>query len=301
MKHYRVILILLTATLGLTLWWLGRDPSSQSEAANSKIGVVPSRPANRSPAPSRLPPTLTLPANDVGPTSTSPLAPAVIRLLDNGARYPKSAELEHLTPADVSVLATAYASRHSMTNKDGVAFALAFVGATNAFDLLSQSLFEDYRGGRFERSGGEFVRLIQLPWFTGMLVERDSRALELLQSGVDPAFWRARITWQDHRGSDVSRSLARNAIKGLAVSGHAEAWQTVLNLVSNPPPWFSPADSTTFFMAACYHDMVITRGKGWVWDNLPGNFDFFFAWRNTDAGRPWREWQDEKRKGWLPP
>lgn len=301
MKRYCGVVILLAGTLGLTLWWLGRDSREEPETAATQVGAVASEGAEQQLLPSQLPPANIASANKVGPTSPPSLSPAVIRLLDDGARYPKSAELEHLTPADVSVLAATYASRHSMTNKDGIAFALAFAGATNAFDLLSKSLFEDYPGVRFDRSGGELVRLIQLPWFMGMLVERDARALELLQSGVDPAFWRARITWQDQRGSDVSRSLAWNAIEGLAVSGHPEAWQTVLNLVSNPPPWFSPADSTTFVMAACYHDMVVTRGKGWVWDNLPGNFNFVFQWKDSDAGRPWREWQDKKRKGWLPP
>jgi hypothetical protein len=300
MKRYSASVILLAGLLALLFWRWEANRAGGPEPAPAAVGQVRSEDAGQPSLPSYPLPAKAASANDGEGTAALSLAPAVIRLLDNGARYPKSADLEHLTPADVSVLAAAYASRHSMTNKDGIAFALAFVGATNAFDLLARSLLEDYRGRRFERSGGELVRLLQLPWFMGMLVERDSRALELLQNGVEPAFWQARFPWQDDRGNDVSRSLAESTIKGLAVSGHPAAWQTVLNLVSNLPPWFSPGDSSMFVLAACYHDRVVTCGKRWVWDNLPGNFDFFYAWRDTDAGRPWREWQDEKRKGWLP-
>lgn len=299
MRRTSIIIGLYGGALLLGVWWFGWKPFGPPATAPSNvvverglhpdddaiIGVLASEPS----APG---------GDNRGDDSSRKLSPVVLRLLEDGSRFPRTAQLESLTTNDVAALVAAYGRTESITNKIAIAWTLAFVGDKDGFELLSNSLVRDYQGCHFDHPR-EPATLNELPWFMGMLADVDPRALAFLRNGVEPKFWRARVGWAGP-GSDPAVALARSAIRGLAASGHPEAWQTVLNLVSNPPPWFSPADSTTFVMAACYHDMVVTRGKGWVWDNLPGNFEFFREWRNTDAGRPWREWQDEKRKGWLP-
>jgi hypothetical protein len=218
---------------------------------------------------------------------TPVLSTVIERVLGEPERTPRAAELQPLSASEEAALVQAYKQIESITNKLGIVFTLAYSGSSNVIDVLHGALTTEYAHRRFEDSV-ESATLSCVVWFMGMLAERDDRALAFLQAGVSPHFWRTHVTWRGpHR--EPFELLSRHAIKGLAVSGRAEAWRTVLSLASHPPPGF--ADYHTIAGAAYYHEMLQTHGKAWVWDNCPGNFNAKGAWFRSESGRPWWEWQ----------
>lgn len=228
----------------------------------------------------------------VPPSARSPsLAPAIMRLIEKGKKFPKASEINALSDDEQSALIDAYRRIDSITNKMGIAWTLAYAGDSNAVNVLMHTLFEEYRGRQFDFREGATLK--DLPWFLGMAADRDRRVLEMLQAGTSPDYWRSRVTWSGAH-QDVNESLARSAIKGLAQSTQPEAWKTILNLVSNPPPWFTQPYRSSVVGAAYNREMIALHGREWYWENCPGDFNRMHRWSTSESGRPWREWEQRE-------
>lgn len=298
MKRNWLILLIGAVVVVFGLWslWLPRWSPAPPNTAPRRS--VPSAAAGAV----ALSPTVTRSAVEVltrtaAPVQPATLSPAVEGLLREGRKFPRASELERLTPVEQATLIEAYRRIPSITNKLGIAWALAYAGDAQVGELLWWSLTQEYAGRVFEHPS-EPAQLSVLVKFLGLVAEKDDVIYRRLEQGLDPAFWRTNVTWSGPpRMADRTEVLSRNAIEALVLSGRTEGWQTILNLASNPPPWFESAHASSVVQSAYDHAMIALHGKEWFWENCPGDINRLANWMMSDQGRPWREWQMRMERG----
>lgn len=227
--------------------------------------------------------------------TTTRFSPAVERLLREGHKAPRPSEIKSLTPAEQAALVNAYRQIPEITNKLGIAWTLAYAGDAQVGELLWWSLTQEYAGREFTGLR-EPTQLITLVVFLGLVAARDDLTYRRLEQGLNPEFWLTNITWTPppwlpKRTEALSERLSFGAIKALVLSGRPEGWPTVLNLASNPPPWFGEAHASAIVGAAYAHEMITQHGKEWFWENCPGDVNRLMNWTESDQGRPWYEWE----------
>lgn len=192
---------------------------------------------------------------------TSRLSPAIERLLREGHKAPRPAEVKSLTPEEQAALVNAYRQIPAITNKLGIAWTLAYAGEAQVGELLWWSLTQEYADREFAQPS-EPAQLSVLVEFLGLVAARDDLTYRRLEQGLSPESWQTNITWTlPPRMTKRTQVLSRKAIEALVLSGRLEGWQTVLNLASNPPPWFGRARASTVLKAAYDHEMITQHGK----------------------------------------
>lgn len=283
------------------LWWRGlmphqREPASQDQqlqrdSSNTMAAILPPSHGSTGPQVRGRPGTPVVTPSDAAAQTLSPL---VERLRREGHRAARPSELQSLTSAEQRVLVNAYRQIASITNKLGIARTLAYAGDAQVGAELWWSLTQEYAGRVFDNPAepADLSRLVQ---FLGLVADKDDVTYRRLEQGVNPEFWHTNISWRPPAlMADRAQTLARYAIEALVLSGRPEGWQTVLNLASNPPPWFARAGAAyyvTLGKAAYQRDMIQRHGRAWYWENCPGDINRLAGWMRSDAGRPWREWQ----------
>lgn len=220
---------------------------------------------------------------------TPRLSPAVERLLREGHKAPRRSELRSLTPTEQAALVNSYRRTPSITNKLGIAWTLAYAGDAQVGELLWWSLTQEYADREFAQPS-EPAQLSVLVEFLGLVAARDDLTYRRLEQGLNPVFWQTSITWTvPPRMTKPTNALSRNAIEALVLSGRPEGWQTVLNLASNPPPWFGRGHASTVQKAAYDHAMITQYGREWFWENCSGDINRMINWMASDQGRPWHD------------
>jgi hypothetical protein len=175
-----------------------------------------------------------------------------------------------------------------VTNKWGIALALAHRGDERVVDLFWNTLTKEYSGRSFPDNVEGFTEGVQtsaLMRLMGLVAARSEKASTLLRNGVVPAFWRTNATWQI-AGEPATRFLVERCIEGLACSERADAWQVVLELKGKAEPAYLREYSGAMVEAAFLHHRLTVGG----WPYVQTNRTSMIEWQRTPEGRAWEEW-----------
>ena len=217
-----------------------------------------------------------------------PHAAYVDRLLADGRTIVPYAERTPLNSNDIGILIARYREIPSVTNKWGIALALAHRGDERVVDLFWNTLTKECAGRSFQDSVEGFTEGVQtsaLMRLMGLVAARSQRAFTLLRNGVVPAFWQTNAAWRI-AGEPATRFLVECCIEGLACSQRADAWQVVLDLKAAAEPAYLRTYSGTMVDAAFLHYRLAMGG----WQYLQTNRTSMIEWQRTPEGRAWEEW-----------
>lgn len=229
------------------------------------------------------------------PKST-PLPAWVEALYREPTRRPRLAEMTSLSPELEAELIAYYRSLPSITNKLGLAGALAYAGGEASVELLIYSLTCEYAGRRFE-TVNEGVQLTLLARYLGLAAAHSDRAYQFLVDGLNPAFWSNKITWSVTAalGFDPAGRLPGECIMGLGVSSREDAWQTILVLKDHPDTNYLRKVAPEICGAAYYRAMMAEMGRVKFLDNLwftGESIHRIGEWWKTPEGKEWYDWMN---------
>ena len=233
---------------------------------------------------------------DVKPASPSsstnlPHAAYVDRLLAEGREIVPYADQTPLNSNDIGMLVARYREIPSVTNKWGIALALAHRGDERVVDLFWNTLTKEYAGRCFQdgkQDTYEWSDVAHLVSLLGFQATRSEKALDLLKNGVQPLFWQTNVTWSI-RGQPATDYLVGESIKGLAWSARDDAWQVVLDLKAKADPVYLKEYAGAIMDAAFYHYLLTKYGPGHDMGNQI--LAAFEMWKvNTSDGQAWEQW-----------
>lgn len=232
-------------------------------------------------------PAVPAPATPSGSTNL-PHAAYVDRLLADGRLIIPYAGRTPLNSNDIGILITRYREIPSVTNKWGIALALAWRGDERVVDLFWDAVTKERNGRDFPDTSQGFTEGVQtasLMYLMGVAAARSERAFTLLPNGVNLAFWETNATWQV-AGEPAARFLVESCINELAASQRADAWQVVLDLKAKADPAYLRKYSGAMVDAACLHHRLAVGGWPYVYTSKTS----LAEWGQSAEGRAWVEW-----------
>jgi hypothetical protein len=236
------------------------------------------------------PPPPTAAATDVA-TTNWPHRSYVDQLLADGRKMIRPEELTPLNEADISALIARYRSIASITNKAGIADALARRGDGRVVDLFWDTLTREYASRRFGESRPETMEcfhLMTLVSYLGLQARQSERAFDVLKRGTDPAFWNTNVSWRFH-GHPAATYLVGDSINGLSWSGREDAWNFILGLKEKADSAYLREYSGAIMDAAHSHYTLTngTKRPTSVHDSIAERV----AWeQQTSDGQAWLQW-----------
>ena len=301
MKTKQLLMLTVAVLLALVAGWLWLRLHQGSSVAEAKTSTGQGA---ASPASSGLPPSLDRAGNQpkAATTQTADRAdkiqpnarPAWVEaLFRDPTRRPRLADMKPLSPELEAELIAYYRSLPSITNKLGLAGALAYAGGEASVDLLIYSLTREYEGRRFKLIG-EGVQLAWLTRYLGLAAAHSERAYQFLCEGLNPAFWTTNATWSAPYFDPVGR-LPGLCIDGLSVSGRDDAWELLLKLKTNPGAINVVTLSGHLCDAAFDRAMMAEMGREKFLDNFwltEASIRRMREWWKTPAGKEWHEWME---------
>ena len=258
-----------------------------------------------SPASSGLPPSLDRAGNRPKAATTQALGssdkvqpnarPAWVEaLFRDPTRRPRLADMKPLSPELEADLIAYYRRLPSITNKLGLAGALAYAGGEASVDLLIYSLTQEYAGPSSESPREVALVTGGLPRYLGLAAAHSERAYQFLRDGLNPSFWTTNSPWSKP-SLEPSYALPQACIAGLVISGRDDAWQMVLNLKYNPDANYVRNVCGAICDAAFEHAMMAEMGREEFLDNPLEPSDSIHRmrqWWKTPAGKEWHDWME---------
>jgi hypothetical protein len=229
-------------------------------------------------------------------STTIPHAACVDRLLADGGKGVPYADVMHLHTNDVRVLIERYRSISCITNKLGIAAALAWQRDDRIVDLYWNTLTKEYANRDFQdnrQDTYEWFGVIHLVELLGFQAAHSERAYALLTNGVRQRFWQTNVSWTIERrpASDV---LVRESIVGLALSGRVDAWGLIEKLKQTPDELYLRKFGGAMVDAAHVHYLFSQGGMEYVLGHR--TLTDMLRWnRDTVDGRAWDEWDRKIR------
>jgi hypothetical protein len=197
-----------------------------------------------------------------------------------------------LSPELEAELIAYYRSLPSITNKLGLAGALAHAGGEASVELLIHALTREYAGRHLDL--WEAVQLSFVGRLLGLAAAHSDRACQFLVQGLDPAFWTTNATWSAPNQGPSGR-LPGECIMGLGLSGREDAWQTILRLKDRPVTDYLRKVAPDICGVAYYRAMMAEMGREEFLDNLwftGVSIERIGEWWKTPEGKQWYDWME---------
>jgi hypothetical protein len=194
-----------------------------------------------------------------------------------------------------------FARQPSLEGKRIAAKALGFIGNKESVELLIDEVSQP-RAGESLNSYQELT-LTTMVSALGFQAFSNALAWDFIVKGCDPRFWETRAMWKPARNRPPTVLMAAEAIRAVGCSGHPDALAQLYHLKSQPLEVpvtdkslvgnFEAALMSAAFALhynqhkgrEAYHRYYLDSG-----DDL----EEYTNWRNSEAGRPWAEWRNER-------
>jgi hypothetical protein len=215
--------------------------------------------------------------------------------------------LQMLKSDDQDLLIELFNAEESLSNKHAISWMLAWLGGEKVVQVFTNALFKSYSEERLEAIAhqGEDRAFHTWLFLLGFLAAENDSAFKILQSGIDPDYWRKNAPWL----ADLEMSpfmLIGHSIQAIGISGHPEAAILINNLKTHefrdePESPITAANlSGAVVDAAFYIDMIREHGLDFVRTRLFGghdSFKLFLEWQAGPQGQAWVQWSEKLRHG----
>jgi len=281
--------------------------SGETAAGRRRPAIAASADLWKSPAPERSPsaddaetnPPLAARVGDLG-ADLRDLPQTVVDGLRHPSYRPRRGEVPLLSAAAERELLSRYRAIDSITHKYHLALALSYGGGDQSARALANTLTNEY--GRCQITTQEEDLLLLLPIVLGETARRSDDALRFLGSSANPGFWQQYCGWHSPVGRDTTiRRLTESTLKGLGLSGRAEALAVLISIRSRGPKEWPQRFRAGVVDAAFLYDMVSQHGESYLSGQLTPNAEavmrLFRDWRSSPSAQPWVDWAHAPDEG----
>jgi hypothetical protein len=203
-----------------------------------------------------------------------------------------------------------FATETDTAKKRSLVVALGFYGNSNSVSLLIGELLVPRLGETLSLQ--EEVAIYGMVLALGFLAATSDQAWDFLLQAINPYFWAQKVDWRPQTEADWKPEatenpvalLSGNAIKAIALSGRPDAHAILQQLKSFP---LEVRGSGKYRDVNFEHSLVdaafaldyiesygIEKNRARYVHGGPEPEDYF-AWRDSERGRPWAEWLNSRR------